>query len=56
MAIDPVCKMEVEPETAAGKSDYEGETYYFCNLGCKKRFEADPKRFLGDSSKEVNDK
>jgi hypothetical protein len=28
--IDPVCHMQVLPETAAGKYDYKGKTYYFC--------------------------
>ena len=40
--VDPVCKMLVTPETAAGKYDYNGNTYYFCNPGCKTRFAADP--------------
>ena len=30
MAIDPICGMTVSPETAAGRYDYKGETYYFC--------------------------
>lgn len=29
--IDPVCGMTVDPATAAGKFDYEGQTYYFCS-------------------------
>ncbi|MCE7921276.1 MAG: YHS domain-containing protein [Chloroflexi bacterium CFX1] len=32
-AIDPVCKMEVEIETAQYKSEHAGETYYFCSAG-----------------------
>jgi Cu+-exporting ATPase len=31
--IDPVCGMSVAPETAAGKYDFEGKTYYFCSNG-----------------------
>ena len=55
--VDPVCHMEIDPETAAGKSVFEGETYYFCNLNCKKRFDAGPGRFLKDvKSKEDDDK
>ena len=38
MYKDPVCGMDVEPETAAGKSEYKGQTYYFCSLGCKASF------------------
>lgn len=46
MALDPVCKMEVEPETAAAKAEYKGETYYFCAPGCKVAFEKDPEKYL----------
>ena len=48
MAKDPVCGMEVEPERAAGSSSYKGETVYFCNPNCKKKFDADPSAFLSD--------
>lgn len=47
MFIDPVCGMKVDPKTAAGKSEYEGNTYYFCSPGCKKSFDKDPSKFLG---------
>lgn len=46
MAIDPICGMTVSPETAAGRYDYKGETYYFCGLSCLERFRADPERAL----------
>jgi Cu+-exporting ATPase len=46
MERDVVCGMEVNPATAAGSSRYQGKTYYFCGLGCRARFEADPSRFL----------
>jgi P-type Cu+ transporter len=44
--IDPVCGMTVEPETAAGQSEYGGQTYYFCSPGCKDSFDADPEKYL----------
>ncbi len=43
---DPVCGMQVQPDRAAGKSDFKGKNYYFCGLGCKKKFDADPDRYL----------
>jgi Cu+-exporting ATPase len=43
--IDPVCGMTVDPAKAAGTSTYKGETFYFCNAGCKQRFDADPQRY-----------
>ncbi|HEX5367874.1 MAG TPA: YHS domain-containing protein [Dehalococcoidia bacterium] len=39
---DPVCHMDIDPATAAGISEYEGTTYYFCSRGCKVDFDADP--------------
>ena len=44
--IDPVCRMTVDPQKAAGSFDYHGWTYFFCSLGCRKKFKADPERFL----------
>ncbi|HTW92808.1 MAG TPA: heavy metal translocating P-type ATPase [bacterium] len=44
--VDPVCKMVVQEGSEAGKWDYKGETYYFCNPNCLKRFQAEPDRFL----------
>ena len=48
---DLVCGMEIDPETAAGKSEYQGTTYYFCAVGCKTDFDADPQQFLGGGKK-----
>ena len=45
-SIDPVCKMTVNPATAAASYEYDGTTYYFCAVRCKERFAADPARFL----------
>ncbi len=44
---DPVCGMEIDPETAEGKSEYQGTTYYFCAAGCKVDFDADPQKYIG---------
>jgi YHS domain-containing protein len=46
MATDPVCKMDVDEKAAKWKSEYEGETYYFCAPGCKKVFDKDPSKYL----------
>jgi Cu+-exporting ATPase len=45
-AKDPVCGMEVDHGKAAGQSEYQGETYYFCCDACKRQFDQNPKRFL----------
>lgn len=49
--IDPVCKMEVDPEKAPAKAEYKGKTYYFCASACKKAFEKDPERYLKGEKK-----
>lgn len=46
MEKDPVCGMDVNPKTAAGKSNYQGKTYYFCSQSCKKAFDSKPERYL----------
>jgi P-type Cu+ transporter len=38
--------MDVDPATAAGKFEYEGTAYYFCNPRCLERFRADPRKYL----------
>lgn len=47
MAIDPVCKMQVDPAKAAAKVDYAGQTYHFCSEVCRKAFTADPQKYTG---------
>ena len=47
MAIDPVCKMEVDEKTAKFTNEHKGETYYFCAPGCKKAFEENPEECVG---------
>jgi Cu+-exporting ATPase len=47
---DPVCHMDIDPATAAGTSEYKGQTYYFCSPGCKKSFEKEPEKYLGNQS------
>ncbi len=46
MHNDPVCGMNVEPENAAATAEYDGRTYFFCAVGCRERFVADPARYL----------
>ena len=43
---DPVCHMDIDPATAAGTSEYNGQTYYFCSPGCKKSFDKEPEKYL----------
>lgn len=41
----PVCDMKVDPQSAP-KSEYQGQTYYFCSLNCKQAFDENPKEYL----------
>ncbi len=47
MAKDPVCGMQVDEKKAGGKSEYQGQTYYFCSPGCKASFDKDPQKYVG---------
>ena len=49
MAVDPVCKMDVDEATAKFTSEYKGKTYYFCAPGCKRLFEKNPEAYLKGS-------
>jgi YHS domain-containing protein len=45
IAIDPICKMDVDTFTATLTSDYKGKRYYFCNQYCKDTFDANPEEY-----------
>ena len=47
MATDPVCKMQVNEQKAAGTSEYKGQTYYFCAVSCKRKFDEQPEKYVG---------
>ncbi|HET7010480.1 MAG TPA: YHS domain-containing protein [Anaerolineales bacterium] len=49
MAIDPICGMTVDEKTAQLKSEYQGQTYYFCSPGCKRTFDKEPQKYAGKS-------
>ncbi|HEX9657062.1 MAG TPA: YHS domain-containing protein [Bacteroidota bacterium] len=46
MTRDVVCGMQIGPATAAGKSIYRGQTFFFCAPGCKKAFDKGPEPFV----------
>lgn len=50
---DPICGMQVDDEHAAGQSDYNGQTYYFCSQGCKTKFEQNPEQYANLSSTKI---
>jgi YHS domain-containing protein len=50
MTSDPVCKMNLDPEKAAAKAEYAGQTYYFCSEACHRSFTADPLKYAGTTA------
>ena len=46
IAIDPVCKMAVDPQEAPASFVYQNKTYYFCHPSCKDSFERRPDKYL----------
>jgi Cu+-exporting ATPase len=47
---DPVCGMDVESATAAGRTEHKGQTYYFCGSKCKEKFDLSPERHSDKSA------
>ena len=46
LAIDPVCRMRVEPRHAAGQLVIDDTAYYFCSLRCAGTFARHPERYV----------
>ncbi len=51
--LDPVCGMVVNPETAAGTTEYQGSPYWFCGKSCLVKFQAAPERYIKTGEKEI---
>ena len=45
-ATDPVCQMQVKPETANARLNYQGQNYFFCSFECVRLFASQPERYL----------
>jgi adenylate cyclase len=45
LAIDPVCRMAVDPERAVGRLLVDEQAYYFCSLTCTAAFAGQPERY-----------
>ncbi len=43
---DPVCGMDVLPQSAADTVSHAGQTYYFCSRGCASKFKSDPHKYV----------
>ena len=45
MVKDPVCGMEIEPQSAAATREHMGQTFYFCSAQCAATFDANPHQY-----------
>lgn len=45
MAVDPVCKMQVNESKAKFVSESKGAKVYFCSAACKRSYDADPSKY-----------
>jgi len=57
VVIDPVCGMEIDPETAEYKTKYKGKNFYFCAKSCLIGFREKPEFYLkaqGPSDDSIN--
>jgi len=54
LVTDPVCGMEIEPQTAFSKIEQEGHIIYFCSKHCEEEFKKNPKKYLSKMAKEKN--
>jgi Cu+-exporting ATPase len=52
---DPVCGMNVNPETAKARAEHDGKAYYFCCEGCAQKFQEVPGKFLTASRLAAHD-
>ena len=47
---DPVCGMEIEPQSAFAKREHMGQTFYFCSQSCVDQFDKDPHHYVMTSA------
>ncbi len=47
---DPVCNMDVNPESSAYSHEHDGERYYFCCENCLVKFRDNPDKYLAPAT------
>jgi P-type Cu+ transporter len=50
MIKDPVCGMDIEPQSAFAKREHMGQTFYFCSQACVEQFDKDPHHYVMTSA------
>ena len=43
---DPVCGMEIDPQTAFASRQAKGQTFYFCSENCLRQFDSSPEKYI----------
>ena len=52
--MDPICRMEIDSDQAVGKTEHNGQTFYFCSEACQKQFQKNPEHYIqGKDKKEA---
>jgi uncharacterized membrane protein YraQ (UPF0718 family)/YHS domain-containing protein len=52
-ARDPVCGMKVDRSKTPHRSEFKGQTVYFCSAGCKASFDEAPERYADPAGREA---
>ena len=42
---DVVCGMDIDPNTASFRTEYQGKSYHFCSQDCHAKFMAEPQKY-----------
>jgi Cu+-exporting ATPase len=42
---DPVCGMQISQQNAAGTTNHQGQTFFFCSVECQEKFVQSPERY-----------
>ena len=48
---DPICGMQVTSDAKGGKSQYKGQSFYFCSAEHKKMFDENPEKYAKQKQK-----
>ena len=46
MAVDPICKMNVNEVDSKYTTVHEGKKFFFCSAACKQQFDKSPQKYV----------
>jgi len=52
IVVDPVCKMQLGREQIRESLVIDGQSYYFCSVGCQAEFQRHPEDYITLAPKE----